>query len=455
MNRKNLAILFVLAAVSVFAALPAFAFNYAETCNGSGVRWQNSTIKFVILDSQFPPGSAQKSAVEAAIYAWNFKSPGNIFRFTYEYANGVGVWADGQNSIRVAASGQWQWPTGWAANTPMRRSHCSFFPTDGAHYLEADILINPSEYGSMDLSTNPVPSDYMENLTSVLLHELGHAVALGHEDDVLATMNSWYPTPVGGPIGTRNDIHPLGDDVRGARNAYGTSGTISDIAASAVRLVSPGTSRTIAVPASSFRNAPVSFQFTVLNRGTTDQTIPVYFYLSPTRNVDPATRFYLGSTSVYLQYSRMTTGSVTLTIPSNAPTGAQYISWVTDPNNGIPESDEGNNAVALVSPTAISTNRVPTACFSASPTSGNAPVTVNVNASCTSDPDGTAGMTYSWDFGDGSWPETGVTASHTYYTGGYYAITLTVTDPSGAVSYTYRNVSVTCPQGSPWCEEPL
>lgn len=455
MKRKNLAILFVLAAVSVFAALPAFAFTYAETCNSKGVRWPTSGVKFVVLSTNFPLGSPEWNAIEAARTAWNNHTPGNNFNITYEYGNGIGAWADGQNSIRVATSAQWQWPSGWAAITPMRRSHCGFFPTDGAHYLEADILINPSQFGQMDRSTNPVPSDHMKNLTSVMLHELGHAVALGHEDDVLATMNSLYPGPVGGPIGTRNDIHPLGDDARGARNAYGTAATVTDVAASAVHLVSPGTSRTIFVPTSSFRNAPVSFQFTVLNRGTTDQTIPVYFYLSPTRNVDPATRFYLGSTSVYLQYARMTTGTATLTVPSHAPTGAQYISWVTDPNNGIYESDEGNNAVALVGPTNISTNRAPQACFSATPTSGNAPVTVSVNASCTSDADGLTGMKYSWNWGDTTSPQSGVTASHTYFTGGYYTITLTVTDPAGAVSYISRQIAVMCEPGSPACEEPM
>ena len=71
-------------------------------------------------------------------------------------------------------------------------------------------------------------------------------------------------------------------------------------------------------------------------------------------------------------------------------------------------------------------NDAPVASFTATPTSGTAPLTVSVDASASSDPDGDA-LTYSWNFGDGS-TGSGVTANYTYSAAGSYTITLTVSD---------------------------
>jgi len=98
-------------------------------------------------------------------------------------------------------------------------------------------------------------------------------------------------------------------------------------------------------------------------------------------------------------------------------------------------------------------NTMPVASFTADLTLGEAPLEVNVDAAGAQDPDGSI-VSYEWDFGDGTDPESGVTTSHTYNTSGTYNLTLTVTDDYGSSNTTNQiitvGVSTTCnPYGEP------
>jgi len=85
-------------------------------------------------------------------------------------------------------------------------------------------------------------------------------------------------------------------------------------------------------------------------------------------------------------------------------------------------------------------NIKPSANFTASPTSGTAPLAVDFNASGSSDPDGSI-ASYNWAFGDGT-TGTGVTTSHTYSIPGTYTVSLTVIDGQGATGSTTRIIQV-------------
>ena len=86
--------------------------------------------------------------------------------------------------------------------------------------------------------------------------------------------------------------------------------------------------------------------------------------------------------------------------------------------------------------------RGPSASFSATPSTGMAPLTVAFNAAASSDPD--AGIVlYQWDIdSNNTIDKTGVTATHVYSTRGVYTARLTVTDSFGLSSTTTRQIDV-------------
>ena len=89
------------------------------------------------------------------------------------------------------------------------------------------------------------------------------------------------------------------------------------------------------------------------------------------------------------------------------------------------------------------TNQAPTASITATPTSGDAPLSVSFNASGSSDPDGSI-VSYDWDFGDGT-TGTGVTPGHTYNNSGNYTASVAVTDDDGATDSASTLIKVTTP----------
>ena len=89
--------------------------------------------------------------------------------------------------------------------------------------------------------------------------------------------------------------------------------------------------------------------------------------------------------------------------------------------------------------TATAANQAPTAAAVATPTTGDAPLRVQFDATGSSDADGTI-ATYAWDFGDGN-VGSGAQLTHSYTSPGDYSATLTVTDNAGATGTATRGQS--------------
>ena len=85
----------------------------------------------------------------------------------------------------------------------------------------------------------------------------------------------------------------------------------------------------------------------------------------------------------------------------------------------------------------------PVAFFTSDQVSGTLPLTVNFDASASSDPDGSI-ISYAWSFGDGG-SGSGVTATHTYTRAGTYIVRLTVTDDGGATDSATRIIQISAP----------
>ncbi|MFF5115152.1 ThuA domain-containing protein [Streptosporangium sp. NPDC000509] len=131
------------------------------------------------------------------------------------------------------------------------------------------------------------------------------------------------------------------------------------------------------------------------------------------------------------------------------PDGAMYlIEWGvgyggTNPDDGVYRIDYINGG-----------SRAPVAKASGTPTSGQAPLTVQFSSAGSADPDGDA-FTYAWDFtSDGTTDSTAANPSFTYTANGNYTAKLTITDPSGkkgsaTVPITVGNTAPVVRFGSP------
>ncbi len=107
--------------------------------------------------------------------------------------------------------------------------------------------------------------------------------------------------------------------------------------------------------------------------------------------------------------------------------------------------DRGATGSANVAIT-VGSNQPPVAQAGATPTSGDAPLTVAFTGTG-SDPDGTI-ASYAWTFGDGG-ASTEQNPSHTYLSGGNFVATLTVTDDQGATGTASVAISVVSSNPAP------
>jgi glucose/arabinose dehydrogenase/PKD repeat protein len=131
------------------------------------------------------------------------------------------------------------------------------------------------------------------------------------------------------------------------------------------------------------------------------------------------------------------------------------------PGGDLFYADFDGGTIRRITYTATPTNQQPTAVATASPTTGNAPLTVTFNGGGSTDPDGDQ-LTYAWDLDDdGAYDDsTAVQTTYTYTASGSHVARLQVSDGRGgsdtdSVTITVGNTAPTAtidtpPAGTTW-----
>ena len=141
-------------------------------------------------------------------------------------------------------------------------------------------------------------------------------------------------------------------------------------------------------------------------------------------------------------------GTFTETIWPSGP-----LAWSTKYTVTIKAKDVAGNQMTGAAPTwsfttAAQPDDAPVARLTASPTSGDSPLVVHLDASGSTDVDATPVASYDFDWGDGtgtSGEQVGSTADHTYLQAGTWSAAVTVRDTAGKSSRATVAITVTAP----------
>ena len=135
--------------------------------------------------------------------------------------------------------------------------------------------------------------------------------------------------------------------------------------------------------------------------------------------------------------AQMEAGNVTTSTVPNLVDGATYYFAVTAYDGSLVQSGFSNEVAGTVP---AAPGGAPVANFSASTTTGTAPLAMNFTSTSTG-----SITTYAWTFGDGT-NSTSQNPIKTYSAAGSYAVALTVTGPGGSNTKTVPNyITVTAP----------
>ena len=415
----------VLLALGALNSSNVLAYRY-YTCEGNPIKWNNNSTVMYIDPVTIGTDGIWNQRLINAMERWN-NVQGSKFVFTA--AQGTGGYSHGNGINEIYFSGPDD-NDGDALAVTHSRLKCYWSFGWKYHWVEADISFNDAYTWS--------PSVYQYNnrdepfnFEIVALHELGHALGLGHEDRRMAIMNSYYPNS--GPVGYYREVDPLGDDRKGARFLYPDSTTETDVAGSAFNRDDDDTNALVYSPPAATMGETVPMEFTFHNLSTNQQHFDVGFYLSTDEHISTSDVLLGMNYGAWGDPGFSGTYTKYVTIPANTAPGTYYLGFLIDPNNAVGETNEGNNIQPMPRTIRIGDGINPTVTW-ITPTAGqtlSGTVTLQVNAT------DNIGI-YSVDFSLGGSP-LGTVRSAPYQTrldtatwgNGLYTFYATVTDTSG------------------------
>ncbi len=242
----------------------------------------------------------------------------------------------------------------------------TYLVNSGTEWFDMDMLFSDLPLGvgytfepnpDCDQVINPTPSNGFSFLL-IALHELGHAIGLGHDpigDEtpgtpfLIATMNPRYPN--GGPVGQQNIIELHTDDRNGARFLYPNSGPsgppITDLAngsyswGTIVGAVIP----VFFTPTAVDPGAELTMRSVIENFGTTNEFfVRQGFYLSTDSVIDSGDML-IADVLWDLAFEDAIDFDISLDMPADLPSGDYFVGSIFDDLDDVVEVYEDNNHV--------------------------------------------------------------------------------------------------------------
>ncbi len=341
---------------------PAFTFF---TYGGAVVTWPGAHSLRFLSPSTFPQGSVPEQLILEAMGLWNLV-PGSDFLYSYSRLDQdypIDNF-DGYNDTAAVP----------ASLLDPGVLGVTFLVNNGSDWYDMDIVFADVPVGvgytfdpnpDCHIVDNPMPVNGFSFLL-VAVHELGHAIGLGHDpvgDEspgapwFVATMNPRYPS--GGTLGQENIVELHADDRNGARYLYPHSGpsgppyvdvALSGYAAGAV--LGRAEPLTFA-PAGAYPGESVTARSVIENLGSTHEfSVRQGFYLSADAHINVGDQL-LGFLSWDLAMGDAFQFDVEIPLPVDFAAGDYYLGAIIDDLNQIAERYEDNNAASYCQPLTI------------------------------------------------------------------------------------------------------
>ena len=350
MTKRHLSTLMFAGLASLWAG---FAQAYTTfTCGSGDAKWSSETRTLYAHTGSFPSGSAFRSALNEAVSRLNQNAAG--FRFNVVYTSTNPSMGNGRSEIWIDN-----------INPP---GVTNVWWNGSCNLTEADIRMDSSV--TWTTSTNKTThSSYQQSggarpFQTTMLHELGHALGLGHEADEYNIMGQdWDHIHTNG-ISARSYFGEDASD--GAVDLYGP-GSTQDLGVvhwrrtgasgeysrhDRTRLLNPSTNAELSYTINAYgerkynvvRGQNVRVELSFENNGNSYQYQDVGYYVS-TNDYISTLDTLLKTRNMGLSPDSVLTSSYTVTIPSNLSCNKDYwVGAVIDKDGSLPENIGFNNA---------------------------------------------------------------------------------------------------------------